>query len=186
MTSVAMTGVAKAAAARHAAPPPHRRAPREPLLAPPGGFDPAALAPSDRAEPGMFEAIYHALDASSAAVIGPVRPRLLAIPLRAGDGAVEGGLWGCTACRWLHVEMLIVPESRRGQGLGTALMAAAEAEARRRGCIGGHVDALSFQAEPFYRRLGYSVFGVLEDFPPGHRRIFFRKRFDLPPPGAGG
>ena len=127
----------------------------------------------------MFEAIYRALDESSHHVIGPVRPQLLVIPIRAGDGSVAGGLWGRTACRWLHVEMLFVPEALRGQGVGSALVAAAEAEAQGRGCLGVHVDAFSFQAEPFYRRLGYTVFGVLEDFPPGHRRVFFRKRFDV-------
>ena len=147
--------------------------------------DPAALAPSDRPAPGTFEAIYNALDASSHHVMGPVRPRLLVIPIRADDGTVAGGLWGCTSCGWLHVEMLFVPESRRGQGIGAALMAAAETEARGRGCLGVHVDALSFQAAPFYQKLGYSVFGVLEDFPPGHRRIFFRKRFDAPHGCAG-
>ncbi len=147
--------------------------------------DPAALAPSDRPAPGTFEAIYRALDASSHHVIGPVHPRLLVIPIRAEDGSVAGGLWGSTACRWLHVEMLFVPESQRGQGIGSALVAAAETEARRRGCLGVHVDAFSFQAAPFYRRLGYTVFGVLEDFPPGHRRIFFRKRFDAPHCCAG-
>ena len=141
--------------------------------------DPAVLAPSDVAAPGTFEAIYRALDASSHNVIGPVRPRLLVIPLRADDGSVEGGLWGCTACQWLHVEMLFVPEAMRGQGVGSALVAAAETEAKSRGCLGVHVDAFSFQAAPFYRKLGYSVFGVLEDFPPGHCRIYFRKRFDL-------
>ena len=30
----------------------------------------------------------------------------------------------------------------------------------------------------FYRKLGFTLFGVLEDFPPGYSRLFFRKRFD--------
>ena len=39
-------------------------------------------------------------------------------------------------------------------------------------------------AKPFYERAGYSVFGILEDYPPGHTRYFMRK--DLPEPGADG
>ncbi len=146
----------------------------------------APLVPSDCPAPGTFEAIYRALDASSAPVIGPAQPRLLVIPLHDGAGAVAGGLWGCTICQWLHVQMLFVPAALRGQGVGAALMAAAETEARARGCLGAHVDALSFQAAPFYQKIGYTVFGVLDDFPPGHRRLFFRKRFDVPQclPGA--
>ncbi len=144
----------------------------------------AVLAPSDCPAPGTFEAIYQALDASSHPVIGPVQPRLLVIPIHDDTGSVAGGLWGCTLCQWLHVQMLFVPAGLRGQGVGSALMAAAETEARERGCLGAHVDALSFQAAPFYQKIGYSVFGVLDDFPPGHSRIFFRKRLIAPHPAA--
>jgi hypothetical protein len=34
---------------------------------------------------------------------------------------------------------------------------------------------MSFQAPDFYRKLGYEEFGRLDDFPPGHSRLFFRK-----------
>jgi GNAT superfamily N-acetyltransferase len=142
--------------------------------------DAAALAPSDHPAPGTFEAIFRALDANSRPVIGPVLPRLLVIPIHDDNGCVAGGLWGCTLCQWLHVQMLFVPEALRGRGVGSALMTLAETEARSRGCLGVHVDALSFQATAFYPKIGYTVFGVLEDFPPGHRRVFFHKRFDLP------
>lgn len=63
----------------------------------------------------------------------------------------------------------------RGQGYGTKLMAAAEAEARRRGCRDAYLDTFSFQARPFYERCGYEVFGTLEDFPTGHQRFVMRK-----------
>lgn len=142
----------------------------------------------DHPEPGTFEAIFHALDADSEALIGPTRPHWLVLPIRGDDGMVAGGFWGATTFRWLHVQMLFVPEPLRGQGVGAGLMATAEAEARERGCLGAHVDAFSFQAAGFYRKLGYAPFGVLHDFPPGHDRVFFSKRFDAtevtrtPPP----
>jgi GNAT superfamily N-acetyltransferase len=138
------------------------------------------LAASDTFEPGTFAAIFEALDATSRHLIGPALPRLLVIPIRADDGSVAGGFWGCTVFQWLHVQMLFVPEKLRGLGVGSALMAAAEAAARDRGCCGAHVDTFSFQAAPFYRKLGFTLFGVLEDFPPGYSRLFFRKRFDSP------
>jgi GNAT superfamily N-acetyltransferase len=135
-----------------------------------------ALAASDTAERSVFEAIFAALDASSREVIGPARPRLLIIPIRDDSGTVTGGLWGVTLFRWLAVEMLFVPQSMRGRGVGSALMASAEIEARNRGCLGVHVDALSFQAPQFYEKIGFSLFGTLEDCPPGHQRLFFQKR----------
>ena len=140
----------------------------------------SAFAVSDSPTPGAFEAIYAALDACSQPVIGPAQPRLLTIPIRDDNGTVAGGLWGYTLFSWLHVQMLFVPPALRGRGVGAALMSAAEAEARSRGCRGAHVDAFSFQAAPFYQKIGFTVFGKLEDCPPGHDRLFFCKRFALP------
>jgi GNAT superfamily N-acetyltransferase len=132
--------------------------------------------PSDTAEYSTFEAIFERLDGASRDVIGPARGRLLVIPIRHDGGDVIGGLWGVTVFRWLHLEMLFVPGPMRGQGVGSALMAAAEGEALSRRCLGIYVDALSFQAGPFYRKKGFATFGVLEDCPPGHQRLFLQKR----------
>jgi GNAT superfamily N-acetyltransferase len=135
------------------------------------------FAASDTPDAGTFEAIFEALDATSRPLVGPARPHLLVIPIRDDVGVVAGGLWGYTVFAWLHVQMLFVPEKLRGRGVGSALMAAAEAAARERGCLGAYVDTFSFQAAPFYRKLGFTPFGVRDDFPPGHHRVFFRKRF---------
>jgi GNAT superfamily N-acetyltransferase len=54
-------------------------------------------------------------------------------------------------------------------------MAAAEEEARRRGCHHALLDTFDFQARSLYERLGYEVFGTLDDFPRGHQRFFMRK-----------
>jgi len=133
----------------------------------------------DTPDPDAFRAIYQALDASTTGRLGPARARLLILPLRNEHGAVTGGLWGHTLFRWLSIEMLFVPDALRGQGIGSRLIASAETEAKARGCIGAVVDTFSFQAESFYSRLGYSVFGILDDYPPGHRRIYLQKHFYL-------
>src|SRR5215212_8154639 len=88
-----------------------------------------------------------------------------AVFLRGAEGTVLGGVLAKTGRGWLHIHTLWVDPSVRGQGNGTKLMAAAEAEARRRGCHGAYLDTFSFQARPFYERCGYAVFGTLEDFP---------------------
>lgn len=92
-----------------------------------------------------------------------------------GTGAIIGGLYGDTMFGHLHVDLLFVPEALRRGGLGRQLMARAEDEARRRGCHGAWLDTYSFQARGFYERIGYEVFGVIEDFPPGHSRFFLKK-----------
>ena len=101
----------------------------------------------------------------------------LVIALRDEHGHTIGGLWGETGLDWLHVDLLAVPESLRGQDIGTALMQRAEAMARDRGCIGAWLDTFAFQARGFYEKLGYSVFGEIPDYPVGGARYFLRKRF---------
>jgi GNAT superfamily N-acetyltransferase len=132
----------------------------------------------DTAPPGAFDAIYHALDESFRTTIGEARPRLLVIPIHHGDGSIAGGLWAYTLLGWLHIEMMVVPEALRFRGLGSALLAAAEEEARQRGCLGAIVDTFSVHAGPFFRKLAFHQYAVLEDCPRGHQRLFFKKRFN--------
>ncbi len=133
--------------------------------------------PIDTPDVATFEAIYRALVETCQSTTGPLRSRLVVLPIHDDAGAVVGGLWGHTLFQWLSIEMLVVPEPLRNRGIGSALVILAENEARARGCIGAYVDAFSFQAAPFYRKLGFSVFGVLENFPPGHDRLYFSKTF---------
>ena len=72
----------------------------------------------------------------------------------------------------------------RGRGLGGRLLAAAEQEAVRRGCVGALLDPHDFQAPAFYYKHGYELFGTLTDLPPGHVRYYLAKRFapDAGPP----
>lgn len=65
---------------------------------------------------------------------------------------------------------------RSGEGLGTRLLALAEEEGIKRGCISAYLDSMSFQAPDFYLKRGYEIWGELEDFPVGHRRTFLQKK----------
>jgi GNAT superfamily N-acetyltransferase len=87
-----------------------------------------------------------------------------AIFLRDTAGTVQAGLDGHIMWRRLFVKTLWVAEALRGQGLGSRLIQAAEAEARRRGCRSVWLTALGDRACHFYRRLGYDGFGVHADY----------------------
>ena len=90
-------------------------------------------------------------------------------------GNFLGGVYGVLARGWLFLDGIAVVETAQGQGLGTRLLQAAEAEARQHGCHHAWLETYSFQARPFYERFGYTVFGVLDDYPIGHCRYFMQK-----------
>jgi len=95
--------------------------------------------------------------------------------LRGEHGDVLGGVLGQIWGHWLQVTYLWVSETARGFGHGTRLIENAEAYSRSRGAVGATVETHSFQARPFYERLGYEVFGTLDGYPPGHIKFFLRK-----------
>ena len=92
------------------------------------------------------------------------------------DGRVIAGADGRTQWDWLYVAHLWVDHGLRGTGTGVRVLAAIEDAARARGCRAAFLDTLAFQAKPFYEKLGYEVFGTLDDYPMGHQRFFMRKR----------
>ena len=137
-----------------------------------------AIAPTPDPEPHHRAAISVPLERFNDARIegGPWPDAALALGLRHGDGTIDGGLWGHSYYGWLFVDLLVVPDRLRGQGLGTQLLRRAEAAAKARGCTGVWLDTFSFQAPEYYPRHGYSVFGEIGDYPAPHRRVFLKKR----------
>ena len=95
--------------------------------------------------------------------------------LRGADDEILGGLLGNIWGTWLHVHILWVAQAARGKGHARDMMLAAEDYAVRRGCKNAHLETFSFQARPFYEKLGYSVFGELKDYPAGHAEFFMKK-----------
>ena len=91
------------------------------------------------------------------------------------SGTVLGGLTGRTYLGLAFIDLVYLPASLRGRGLGTQLLQRAEAEARRRGCCAGVLYTITFQAPGFYIRQGWEEFGRIECNPPGTARVFLRK-----------
>jgi GNAT superfamily N-acetyltransferase len=129
----------------------------------------AAPTPSER------DAIIAPLDTFSRDLGFAWRPEPLVLALHDDEGRIIGGAIGDTNWGWLHVTVLAVSHDLRGQGWGTRLMEAMERLARDRGCHHAWVDTFSFQARPFYERLGYRVFGTLPHYPDDQVRYFLAK-----------
>jgi GNAT superfamily N-acetyltransferase len=122
-----------------------------------------------------IEILIDGLKSFNRAKISDQRRGHLTFFLRDAEGSIVGGVHGSNGWGWLYIRILWVSETVRGSGYGTALMQKAEREARHRGCRHIYLDTFSFQAVDFYLKLGYEIFGELEDFPPGHKRVFLRK-----------
>ena len=130
--------------------------------------------------PAEREAIIAPLDAFSRAQGFIWQPELLTLVIRDDEGRIVGGAIGETNWEWLHVRVLAVSEDLRGQGWGSHLMREMERLARDRGCHHVWVDTFSFQARPFYERLGFRVFGVLPNYPAEHERYFLSTPLEQP------
>ena len=95
---------------------------------------------------------------------------------KSSENNIFGGFYGFLGWGWLNISTLWVAENLRGQGYGKAILNTAEQEAIRQKCDYAYVFTYSFQAPNFYQKLGYETFGILNDFPPDHQRLFLKKQ----------
>lgn len=84
------------------------------------------------------------------------------------EGKVLGGIRARAYWNYCMIELLWLSEEARGAGIGTQLMTTAEQYALEKGFKYIRTETVSFQARPFYEKLGYQVYGALPDFPEGH------------------
>lgn len=103
---------------------------------------------------------------------------LLVVTARDDAERLVGGLFGWTWGGTAFVDLLFVDEDRRGTGLGSRLLADAEAEAVRRGCRQVLLATHTFQAPEFYAARGYTERGRFDDYPSGHAQVHLAKRLD--------
>lgn len=122
------------------------------------------------------QAILQPLIEYNDAQTGGSKSEPFALMVKDQNGEILGGLYGRMIFRWMFIELLSVPEQGRGLGIGSKLMAQAEALAKEKNCYGVWLDTFDFQAPEFYKKLGFSQFGEIVDYPPGHKRHFFQKR----------
>ena len=90
-------------------------------------------------------------------------------------GTVVAGITGWTWGDSCELQNLWVDPNRRGRGLGTQLIAAAEAEAVARGCHQTVHFTYEFQARALYEKTGYGLVGRVRDFPSGTDGLWYRK-----------
>ena len=95
--------------------------------------------------------------------------------VRDAPGNICGGIIARTYTDTLYFDTVWISEALRGKGVGHEMMTKAEAEARKRGARHAWLATLSWQARPFYEKLGYRVFGQMPVMDGKHVRYFMQK-----------
>ena len=102
-----------------------------------------------------------ALGAFNRAAVDKPERQHFNVVLRDDHGCVQGGLIASVNFDVMLIEDLFVEEVFRRGGHGAKLVALAETEGRSRGARRACVSTFSWQARPFYEKLGFRVFGEL-------------------------
>jgi GNAT superfamily N-acetyltransferase len=123
----------------------------------------------------VHKAVIDGLVAFNREAAGLERGKKLVIAVRDDDGAVVGGVCGRVAADSAYLDLVYLDASLRGTGIGRAMMQAAENEARRLGAGHAWLYTMSFQARPFYEKLGYKSVGEMPFMGGKHRYYFMSK-----------
>lgn len=132
------------------------------------------LVVEDSPDPADLALLEEQVEAAAVAAAG-IDVSELAVFVRDGEGRMCGGVSGVVWGGCCELQAMWVDEALRGRGLARALMAAAEAEARRRGCTLVALHAYDLLAPGLYERLGYRAVGVIEGCPAGSAARWYRK-----------
>src|SRR3989338_8222104 len=119
----------------------------------------------ENSSPAFIKAIEEGLGQSTPSNITPRHYRPLLLVLRNREKKIIAGFEGSTYWGWLNIRLLWVSKDLRGEEI-----------AKERKCFSAVVDTFSFQARGFYEKLGYKIFGKLDDFPPGETRYYLSKQ----------
>lgn len=76
---------------------------------------------------------------------------------------------------YLYFDAVWTHESTRGKGYGSLVMQASESYAAEQGVRNAYLMTTSFQARPFYEKIGYTRFGFQADRPLGHTLHYMKK-----------
>jgi len=135
------------------------------------------IVPSDEAEKEYVDQKLVEFNAQKVPFTQSISPVLIDYSLKTDKDEIIGGIQAILY-HWhiLFIDILWIDENYRHKQYGSILLKKAEEKAKSLGCSLIHLDTFDFQAQDFYLKNGYKIFGILEDCPPGHKRIYLKKK----------
>ena len=132
-------------------------------------------------DPGDLATLEERVADAAMAAAGVDEEQEFAIFLRGDAGEILAGISGMVLGGGCELQAMWVDESLRRRGIAGALLTAAEAEARGRGCTVVMFHAYDVLTHRFYERLGYRSVGVLEDCLAGGALRWYAKDLRVVP-----
>jgi GNAT superfamily N-acetyltransferase len=129
----------------------------------------------DDADDAVVHGIMTGIKGFNAAAVPDMPSRKIVAAIRDDRGALHGGVVGRLAGDSVYMEIVWNDDDVRGTGMGRETMRLVEDEARRLGARESWLYTMSFQARPFYEKLGYTQFAELPWLGGQHKRHFMRK-----------
>ncbi|WP_265707206.1 GNAT family N-acetyltransferase [Verminephrobacter aporrectodeae] len=115
----------------------------------------------------------HSCDLAQA-VVGPWSVKALRLAAKKADGKVIGGLNADLELGWMKINVVILDEDARKQGLGTELLETAERFAVDAGARGIWLETFDWQALEFYKNRGYRQFARIENYVSSYGITFLK------------
>ena len=97
------------------------------------------------------------------------------IVIKSDDGEIIGGIIGYTHWGKLEIDILWISDNHRGLGIGRQLIKEAEDFALAESCSGIVLYTMSFQAEGFYKKLGFVECGRVGGYENNAEKIYLTK-----------
>jgi len=129
----------------------------------------------DDPEDKVLAGVMAGLRAFNLAAVPDLKSHKITVAIRDEAGALHGGVIGRLAGDSVYVEVVWTDDEARGHRLGRQAMELVEDEAKRLGAREAWLYTMSFQAKPFYEKLGYGQFAELSWLDGRHARHFMRK-----------
>jgi ribosomal protein S18 acetylase RimI-like enzyme len=102
---------------------------------------------------------------------------LFGIFLKDIHGKRVGGLSGMFCYGCMHIDMLWIDGSVRGNGWGKKIVEEAETQALKRGCNFATLETMDWEALPFYQKLGFFIEFVRKGYQKNSTMYLLRKQF---------
>jgi GNAT superfamily N-acetyltransferase len=122
-----------------------------------------------------FDALLQGMKAFNREIAGIAPSQKFNVAMRDENGRVVGGVAATLSSDAMYLDIVWADESVRGKGQGRAMLEMIEAEGRRRGARYAWLYTMSWQARPFYEKLGYTCIGEMPYMGEKHRQYFMWK-----------